>query len=430
MHQCYRNRWMIVGWLVAAVVLLGLACGDNGEDGQVLISDGTLDLPQSAIETLASYTFTTDLDVSSAEGDFTARFDGVFQAPNRIHGVLQLGGQLGEAYGNWRAPEMEIIVIGEKAWWREPGGEWQAGFEPGGDSVDPLVTFSSYATPWFYLEALRFEALALPVSGPVETVSGVRAYPVRLDKAAIIDVMRQGTELKVYPDEEADYNPVFPGIGENAQQVLPQDFSVEVWFAEEESYPARIVFDYSIDEGETCALCWGFARPMTLRLQMDITDPDANVQVEPPFPIQTETPTPTTAPGELARGEGGSISEIAAVDPRLEEIAGGRNASISLPFFVWRTSELEVLGGTVHVDFREPFAYEGDWPSIIYDESLDPPFTEVTNQYRVEGVTQLRVLVYLPEMRVVEIRPVDGIVTAGTPPAPSTIPGGTPISPR
>ena len=255
----------------------------EGEPATII--DGTLQVPQSAVAALTSFAFTSDLDIISAAGDLSVMFEGGFQAPDRVQGTLLLDGQFAEAFeeGLGRPREMEIAVIGERSWWREPNGAWQPGFEPGGDSDDPLVSFRRYATPWFYLEALRFDSLALAVAGPVEEVSGVSAYRVRLDKQAVIDVMGQGNELKVYPDEIDEHSPIFPGRFENAEQVLPRDFSVEVWFAEEGSYPVRIVFDYSVAEGESCALCWGFERPMTLRLQMDITDPDADVEIEPPM---------------------------------------------------------------------------------------------------------------------------------------------------
>ena len=303
---------------------------------------------------------------------------------------------------------METVVIGERTWWRELGGEWQPGFEPGGDSDDPLLTLSQFATPRFYLDALRFETLALPLSGSLEEVNGVSALPVRLDKQAVLDVMEQGSEFKSYPDVWDEHNPVFPGISENAQQVLPRDFLIELWFAERGGYPVRIVFTYSIGEDDSCALCWAFGRGMTLRLQMDITDVNTDVQIEPPIPIPTDVPTPTTPPGELTGAERAQIAEIASSDPRVQ-VTGAGGMSTSIAHESWHTSDLEVLGGYVYVNFNEPRSYQGSLPSIVYDETetSNPPFTEVEIEVRVDRIERLLVLVYLPEERVVQIEVVD-----------------------
>jgi hypothetical protein len=260
----------------------------------------------------------------------------------------------------------------------------------------------------------------------MDEINGVRAIPVHLDRQALISVIGQGTGRKAYPEEEeySDYVPV-----ENAQQVLPAEFNIDVWFEEDDLYPARIVFDYAVTEDDYSNLAMGFEPPMTLRLQMDITDPEVEPDIEPPEPIPTLTPIATTVPGEFEPGQAGAISETAAVDPFVQEISAAgpqTGGGTGLPFFVWRTSDLEVLGGAVYTTFNDRRDFEGDWPSIVYDESLDPPFTEQTYHYRVEGVTQLRVLVYLPEARVVDVRPVDGTIVSGTAPPPSNVPGGPP----
>ena len=271
--------------VVLALVLAG-ACSDEvavpADEPTVDVADGEIVIPQSAITALAGgYSFSADLEIDSPENSLTVQFEGV-QAGDRTRGTVRLGGSYGEAFDEWRSSEMETVVIGERTWWRELGGEWQPGFEPGGDSDDPLLTLSQFATPRFYLDALRFETLALPLSGPLEEVNGVSALPVRLDKQAVLDVMEQGSEIKRYPDVWDEHNPVFPGISENARQVLPRDFIIDVWFAESGGYPVRIVFTYSVGEDDYCTLCWGFGRGMTLRLQMDITDVNTDVRIEPP----------------------------------------------------------------------------------------------------------------------------------------------------
>ncbi len=405
------NRFVFL--VVLALVLAG-GCADDvaapDSEGPTLeVVDGEIVIPQSAISALAGgYSFSAELEIDSPENGLSVQFDGV-QAGDSTQGTVRLGGLYGEAFDDWRSSEMETVVIGERIWWRELGGEWQPGFEPGGDSDDPLLTLNQFATPRFYLDALRFETLALPLSGSLEEVNGVSALPVRLDKQAVLDVMEQGNELKRYPDVWDEHNPIFPGISENAQQVLPRDFFIEVWFAERGGYPVRIVFTYSIGEDDSCALCWGFGRGMTLRLQMDITDVNTDVRIEPPIPIPTDVPTPTTPPGELTGAEQSRIMEIASSDPRIREIRAGGMAAIGFADESWHTSNLEVLGGYVYVNFNEPHSYQGSLPSIVYDETetSSPPFIEVETEVRMDGIGRLRVLVYLPEERVVQIEVVD-----------------------
>ena len=296
---------------IGLIVFLLLRDG-GGRVPQATISDGTIEIPGSAITALTNYTFTTDLVISGtvnfdgavAEGDFTVNFDGAFQAPDLLEGTLRIGGSLGEVFLQvlqvpGRPAETEVIAIGGHVWWREPGGDWQPGIEEYEDRIAPLVVFRQFGTPFFYLEALQFDELVMPVTNPVEMVNDQRAYRVRLDKSAIVDLLPQGTALKRYPEDQEEHEPVYPGVIENAQQVLPRDFLVEVWFAEEGLHPLRIVIEYSTDDQDRADFFMGLESPMSLRLQMDITNPDAGVEIEPPFPIPTETPRPTTPPGEL-----------------------------------------------------------------------------------------------------------------------------------
>jgi hypothetical protein len=262
-----------------AFVLLTLsACGGGGG----AVKDGTLELPYSAIEPLRDFTLTTVLQVTAQGESYHLAFDGAFQQPDRLQGRLRLRGRLQQqARELGRPPDMEVTIIGQQAWWRQPGTQWQRGIESG-DSVDPLVTLRQYATPWFYLDALHFDELRLPVAGEEDDVNGEHAYVVRLDKAAVIEVMRQGTEISVYPDE-VEHNEVFPGLIENAQQVLPADFAVSLWVARDGLRPLRIAFDYSITEQDLETLSFGFPTPLQLHLQMDIIATEAPpVDIVPP----------------------------------------------------------------------------------------------------------------------------------------------------
>lgn len=273
---------MLAGAALVALAL-GAACGGGGENEPPpeWLIDGVISLPFDGIEGLTNYAFTSDLEISSAGSKLKVTFDGVFEAPDRIQGLVEIRGEpfeqgLRDAYD--RPSETEAIIIGQEAWWREPDGAWQPGVKAAFETIDPFIIIREYVSPEFYLEALQFDSLEMPVSGDPQNVNGVTAYPVKLDKEALLQLLPQGTALKLYPDPAGPE----PGPVENAGQVLPQDFAVEAWFASKGAYPVRIVFTYSIGEDESCALCWGFERPMEVRLQLDITDPAADVRVQPP----------------------------------------------------------------------------------------------------------------------------------------------------
>lgn len=411
---------IVVGSAAAATVLLAVVGGlallaylvlGRDEGPKVEVDGDSIIIPQSAVAALQQFAFTTDLEVEAADGDYGLEFQGVFEQPDRVRGQVHLSGafdQYSDALG-WPDP-FEAVIVGNNVSWRDPGGAWQPGVEEGYETLDPLVMFRLYATPWFYLDALHFQELRLPVSGPAERINDTAAVPVRLDKSGIVDVLGQGSEYKRYAEEWDEHEPTFPGLAENAQQVLPSDFEVDIWFAEDDGYPVRIVFDYTIGPDDSCALCWGFEDPLALRLQMDITDPDADVEIEAPIPISTEVPTPTTPPGELSSSQVGRIAEIGVVDDRVQAIIAGKDhAPFNIEAEPWVTSDLKVLGGYWYVDLTEPASYEGPLPSIIYDdtETTDPPFREIEIEANLEDIRRLRVLVYLPEERVVEIEAVE-----------------------
>jgi hypothetical protein len=277
------------------VALLLAACGSGAGDASPA-APATIGIPGSAIESLTNYKFTTALTISSpSTGTSEIGFDGIFESPSSIEGRLSVaGGQyerlLTEYYH--RPTSFDGIVIGEDAWWRAPGGDWQAGVK-GYEESDPLVGLREYATPEFYLEALRFDALALSVAGPIETMNGQRAYRVRLDKAGMIAALQQGDSVRLYPDPiERQHDPVGSAVVENAEYNLPKDIAVEAWFAAQGLYPLRMVITYSLADRESFLL----PGPLTLRLQLDITDRDAKTHIEPPIPQPSATATSATPP--------------------------------------------------------------------------------------------------------------------------------------
>jgi hypothetical protein len=412
----------LLGVLLAIIAsLIAVSC-DETEEAPSPVVEGTIDLEHGVVEALERFEFATDLHVSAADGDYSLTFEGAFEQPDRLQGTLRLADKFEEVTEVYDRPaEAEVVIIGTHVWWREDG-EWQPGIEEGYERIDPFVAFRQYATPWFYLDALFFDTLSLPVAGEPEEIDGVRSVHVHLDKQGVIDVLRQGQDIYVYPDEPhtPEAAGVSTGVIENAQQVLPRDFNVDVWFAEDGLYPTRILFDYAVDEEDSSGLAFGFERPMTLHLQMDITDPAAEAAIEAPTPIPTVVPTPslpTPEPGQpgviptLTAEDEARIQEIALASPYVQELlAVAGEYETPEPFFVWHSFAGEKLGGGFFIEFSELAEYENDWPEVVYDESeqTSPPFRMTTTRYRVENLSRVRVLVYLPGEVLVEITPEDG----------------------
>lgn len=399
----------LLPFVLTGALVLAVACSGSSSDDDPAINtvptlevvDGKIILPQSAVTDMArGYRFTSELDLSTTEEELTVHFEGASQAPDSIQGTMRVSAAPYSELGDFG-----LTVVGEYLW-LDLDGEWQS-VEQDRDMVHPLVMFRNFATPQFYLEALRFDWLALPVSGPAEMVNGVEAVPVRLLRQDIVDVLAQGTELRTYPEASAEYTQVPSGVGSNLEQLLPENFAVEVWFAERGGVPIRIAVSYDITEDDPTHLSLGLGDLLSVRLQMDITDVDPSIRIEPPDPVPTSVVAPTMPRGELTANQRARIAEIAANDPAVQEIIEG--GSIALAHEVWRTADLEVLGGYLYVTFIEPRSYRGRLPSIIYDESetTRPPFTEIETDVQLDNIERLRVLVYLREERVVQIEVVD-----------------------
>lgn len=259
----HHGQRYAVATALALFVLIATACGGEEHPDELVI-------PHSAIEALDNYRFISDVDISSAEQDFTLDFEGAFQAPDKIQGTLTTAGM----FQAGRPAETEMIVVGERVWWREPGGEWQTGLPSGGDGpIEPFLIFSIYATPRWYIEALNFDSLRLPTTAGVKQINGVRAIQVRLNKTDLVGMLDQAT---FRPEEGKDVSIV----REDVQTFLPEDIIVEAWITEDGLYPVRIIITLSADESDEFTFL--FEKPLDIRLQMDITDPNADVNILPP----------------------------------------------------------------------------------------------------------------------------------------------------
>ncbi len=271
-------------FVVSLALMFAVACSGSSpsedaaiNEGPTLeVTDGVIILPQPAITELArGYRFTTDLDLSTTEEELTVHFEGESQAPDKIQGTMQVSAAPYSELGDFG-----LIVVGDHMWWNLDG-EWQS-VEQDGDTVHPLMLFNYYATPRFYLEALRYDLLALSVVGPAEMANGVESFAVQLDRQTIVQVMDQSTEFKRYPDAREAYLPGAQGIRRNLNEFLPANFVVEVWFAKKGGSPTRIVISYDITEEDPTHLSFGLGDLLSIRLQMDITDADPTIQIDAP----------------------------------------------------------------------------------------------------------------------------------------------------
>lgn len=270
MTRPHSNRSLVVVAALAALTLLAVACGGgNGAPAPTVGTTATaaptgesIQVPRSALDALTTYAFTSTANLSSGGTSITANVAGAFQAPNSMQGTLTTGN--GESLGGLPSGT-EFVLIGQQAWMREPGANWEQ------SAVDKLFLLA-LGTPPFYLTALNFDSLRLQVAGPVETVNGVRARPVRLDKSALIDVLRQGI---VRNDQGEPINQ----FQQDLQNALPHDMTVEtsLWLAESGGYPVRIKITLT-----TMDVFLAIQPPVIIRLQMDITDVGTGVEIKPP----------------------------------------------------------------------------------------------------------------------------------------------------
>lgn len=279
----------ILALVVLPLVTVTPACA--GGDGDEPVPDEIV-IEASEIEALDNYAFTSVVEMSMPEGDLRARLEGGFQSPDRFQATLTVSGEGRAAFPALleRPAEVEMAIVPPQdqqvwlhmydVWWRDSQEEWQ--FIPffGSDgSEDPFSLLAGLATPRFYLQSVPFSSLRLPVQGPGR-IRDVDAYHVRLDRQAIMDLRKQVSyftesgEPVWPPDERAtSYVPTIVGNAES----LPEDFVVDAWLAADGHYPARIRITFTPEEEGM-----DFLGADHIRLQIDITDPDADFEIEVP----------------------------------------------------------------------------------------------------------------------------------------------------
>lgn len=298
--------------LALAAALFAAALGGLGLIAFLLIrGDGgpgatprEIVVPRSALETLQSYAFSSDIEVSSDEGSMRARYEGVFESPDRFQGTLTGEGELFDRYALPAETEV-IFALSGQGWWREPGSTWQLADiwtlnpdpdESSGWRTNPLLLLNGLGTPWFYLHAYNFDSLRLTTDGSIKTIHGVSAYRVRLDKAAVADLVSQATSVGGFMDvpEIALSEEDIADIQQNALENMPDDMVIETWIAEAGGYPVHTVITFTVSDSGEGLLVGEFPPSSKVRLQMDITDPDIVVNIEVP----TEISTPEIPPAQ------------------------------------------------------------------------------------------------------------------------------------
>jgi hypothetical protein len=130
------------------------------------------------------------------------------------------------------------------------------------------------ATPRFFINGLEFDEINLSYEGEYETINGVESYPpIELDKEELIGFLSVGRFTK-----EGNKEPTV--VRSDAESYLPEDTLITVWLARDGLFPLRILATLSAEEDDEFQLFMD--NPVSIRLQMDITDPDADVKITPP----------------------------------------------------------------------------------------------------------------------------------------------------
>jgi hypothetical protein len=262
--------------LIAAVIVVALVGGALGaclvardkaiEDSRPVL----LVVPASAVTSLDNYGFESELALSSGGGSLDVRFRGVVEEPAMVQGIVHAEGEIWEGTG--LPSDIETIVAEDRAeaWWREPDGTWRQADQR---ATFALLSLANYVSPRFYVTALDFETLTVPST--TTDLNGTDAHQLRLDKAGLVAMLDQGIFVK-----EAGKDTEI--VREDTQAFLPDDMIVEAFLTEVEKTPRTIVVELSVGEDEE-AFEFGFEKPVELRLQIDITDADADVNIEPPI---------------------------------------------------------------------------------------------------------------------------------------------------
>lgn len=275
---------LVATCLTLAPILAGAACGDD--DGEVRVS-------QAAIDALQAYTFVSEVSVESDEGDLRLTYDaqtdgqsiaGSFNGENDLLATFDM------------PAEADIVSVDGQRWIRPAGEGWQPVTRS--SSIDiaraqALDLRHFYATPSLFLHFYRFDDPLLPTEDSAK-IQGIRAKKVVLDRDDVIDAVSKSVGVSL-PDQgtyeltDQDRS----SIQEDADEALPEDFTIEAWIAEDEGYPVRLVVDFTVTTGDEGLLVGTFPPGARVHLQMDITDPKADVQITPPLPLEaTATPPP------------------------------------------------------------------------------------------------------------------------------------------
>lgn len=142
--------------------------------------------------------------------------EGEFVAPDRTHSVTKM--DLG-----FLALNVETVQIGDKAWSRTPGGQWQAGLGAAGGlsggAVDPKTLFVGQ-------NGTQGDDALKPLNEKLAQLKGVS------ERVNTIDAVRY--ELKA-----AEFAALFDSAtGLNG---MPTDGTVQLWISKPDGFPVRLV---------------------------------------------------------------------------------------------------------------------------------------------------------------------------------------------
>jgi hypothetical protein len=178
--------------------------------------------------------------------------------------------------------DADVVWLLGEGWIRVPGGNWQTVDDAGAVVGTSLLGF--YATPSFFIHQYRFSDPVLPAHDTA-SIEGTEAKQVILRRDEVIAIIMEIARETLPNQETVDVSQQNRElIQENAREALPDDFEVEVWIAEEQGYPVRIIVTFSVSTGDEGFLISVFPAGARVTLQIDITDTDTGATVEPPIP--------------------------------------------------------------------------------------------------------------------------------------------------
>lgn len=271
----HPRRWLALPALLVAAFALVACAGDDAPEGDATAAattEGTsaaTATPTEAPFQLASpeeldgyrYAVVVTLSPEALEtadapaglpldDDFTIEITGEVLNPDREHSmtVVNLG---------FLSLNTETIRIGDDEWARQGRAAWQ-----------PATAESDLSS---FLGDANFSPTSIFASG--EGASSFNALSNRLADHEFEVETVNGVEARHYSFTQEEFYEIFQAEREMIpSEVQNSDLTAELWVAEEERVPVRMVILGVAEDGTEI-----------MRVEMDVTDIDGDIEIEPPI---------------------------------------------------------------------------------------------------------------------------------------------------